>query len=72
MTKSLSLNKRWDNQIEQDIENDKLEAFAQEAITMFEAGQWKEIWYACELKILVMLQHVTHRYSSNSRWILSS
>ncbi|AFY40918.1 hypothetical protein [Nostoc sp. PCC 7107] len=34
---------RWDAQIEQDIEDGKLEAFAQEAIAEFEAGHCREI-----------------------------
>jgi len=34
---------RWDAQIEQDIEDGKLEAFAQEAIAEFEAGHCQEI-----------------------------
>lgn len=34
---------RWDEQIEQDIEDGKLEAFAQEAIAEFEAGHCQEI-----------------------------
>ncbi|PSO69678.1 MAG: hypothetical protein BRC40_14855 [Cyanobacteria bacterium QH_8_48_120] len=34
---------RWDEQIEQDIENGKLEALAQEAIAEFEAGYYQEI-----------------------------
>jgi hypothetical protein len=34
---------RWDEQIEQDIEDGKLEAFAQEAIAEFEAGHCREI-----------------------------
>jgi hypothetical protein len=34
---------RWDKQIEQDIEDDKLEAFAQEAIAEFNTGQCREI-----------------------------
>ncbi len=34
---------RWDDQIEQDIEDGKLEAFAQEAIAEFEAGHCREI-----------------------------
>jgi hypothetical protein len=34
---------RWDEQIEQDIEDGKLEAFAQEAIAEFEAGYCREI-----------------------------
>jgi hypothetical protein len=34
---------RWDAQIEQDIEDGKLEAFAQEAIAEFEAGYCREI-----------------------------
>ncbi|MEO0489013.1 MAG: hypothetical protein AAF215_07425 [Cyanobacteria bacterium P01_A01_bin.123] len=34
---------RWDKQIEQDIDEGKLEAFAQEAIAEFEAGQCQEI-----------------------------
>ena len=34
---------RWDEQIEQDIENGKLEALAQEAIAEFKAGYYQEI-----------------------------
>ena len=34
---------RWDEQIEQDIKDGKLEAFAQEAIAEFEAGHCREI-----------------------------
>jgi hypothetical protein len=34
---------RWDEQIEQDIEEGRLEAFAQEAIAEFEAGYCREI-----------------------------
>ncbi|NJR62406.1 MAG: hypothetical protein HC769_28540 [Cyanobacteria bacterium CRU_2_1] len=34
---------RWDEQIEQDIEDGKLEAFAREAIAEFEAGHCQEI-----------------------------
>ncbi len=34
---------RWDEQIEQDIEDGKLEALAQEAIAEFEAGHYREI-----------------------------
>jgi len=34
---------RWDEQIAQDIEDGKLDAFAQEAIAEFEAGQCREI-----------------------------
>lgn len=34
---------RWDQQIEQDIEHGKLEAFAHEAIAEFEAGHCREI-----------------------------
>jgi len=34
---------RWDKQIEQDIEDGKLEAFAQEAIAEFNAGQCREV-----------------------------
>lgn len=34
---------RWNEQIEQDIEDGKLEAFAQEAIAEFEAGHYREI-----------------------------
>ena len=34
---------RWDDQIEQDIEDGKLEALAQEAIAEFEAGRCREI-----------------------------
>lgn len=34
---------RWDIQIEQDIEDGKLEAFAQEAIAEFKAGYCREI-----------------------------
>lgn len=33
---------RWDAQIEQDIEDGKLEALAQEAIAEFEAGHCRE------------------------------
>ena len=31
---------RWDQQLEQDIADGNLEAFAQEAIAEFEAGHW--------------------------------
>jgi hypothetical protein len=34
---------RWDKQIEQDIEDGKLEAFAQEAIAELEARHYREI-----------------------------
>lgn len=34
---------RWHEQIEQDIEDGKLEALAQEAITKFESGHCQEI-----------------------------
>jgi len=34
---------RWDKQLEQDIAEGKLEAFAQEAISEFEAGHCREI-----------------------------
>jgi hypothetical protein len=34
---------RWDEQIEQDIEDGKLEALAQEAIAEFKAGYYQEI-----------------------------
>ncbi|XHX80407.1 MAG: hypothetical protein RBJ76_10905 [Stenomitos frigidus ULC029] len=34
---------RWDTQIEQDISDGKLEAFAQEAIAEFEAGHSREL-----------------------------
>jgi hypothetical protein len=34
---------RWDEQLEQDIADGKLEAFAQEAIAEFEAGHCHEI-----------------------------
>ena len=34
---------RWDEQIEQDIENGKLEALAQEAIAECEAGYYQEV-----------------------------
>lgn len=34
---------RWDEQIEQDIEDGKLEALAQEAIAEFETGHCQEI-----------------------------
>ncbi|MBE9007493.1 hypothetical protein IQ259_21090 [Fortiea sp. LEGE XX443] len=34
---------RWDEQIEQDIEDGKLEALAQEAIAEFEAGHCRKI-----------------------------
>lgn len=34
---------RWDEQIERDIEDGKLEAFAQEAIAEFAAGHCREI-----------------------------
>ena len=34
---------RWDEQIKQDIEDGKLEIFAQEAIAEFEAGHCREI-----------------------------
>ena len=34
---------RWDKQIEQDIADGHLEAFAQEAITEFESGNSREL-----------------------------
>ncbi len=34
---------RWDEQLEKDITNGKLENLAQEAIADFEAGQYREI-----------------------------
>lgn len=34
---------RWDEELEQDIADGKLEAFAQEAIAEFEAGDCREI-----------------------------
>lgn len=34
---------RWDEQIEQDIEDGKLETFAQEAIAEYQAGHCREI-----------------------------
>lgn len=34
---------RWDEQLEQDIAEGKLEAFAQEAIAEFESGHCREI-----------------------------
>ena len=34
---------RWDEQLEKDIANGKLENLAQEAIADFEAGQYREI-----------------------------
>ena len=34
---------RWDEQLEQDIAEGKLEAFAQEAIAEFETGHCREI-----------------------------
>ncbi|NWF62390.1 MAG: hypothetical protein HXY43_24900 [Fischerella sp.] len=34
---------RWDEQLEQDIADGKLEALAQEAIAEFESGQCREI-----------------------------
>ncbi len=34
---------RWDEQLEQDIADGRLEAFAQEAIAEFEAGHCREI-----------------------------
>jgi hypothetical protein len=34
---------RWDEQLEQDIADGKLETFAQEAIAEFEAGHCQEI-----------------------------
>jgi hypothetical protein len=34
---------RWDEQLEQDIADGNLEAFAQEAIAEFEAGHCREI-----------------------------
>jgi len=34
---------RWDEQLEQDMANGKLEALAQEAIAEFEAGECREI-----------------------------
>jgi hypothetical protein len=36
-------NQRWDEQLEKDIADGKLEAFAQEAIADFEAGRYREI-----------------------------
>ncbi|MDG2991787.1 hypothetical protein L3556_12725 [Candidatus Synechococcus calcipolaris G9] len=35
--------KRWDKELEQDIEDGKLEAFAQEAIAEYESGHCREI-----------------------------
>lgn len=35
--------KRWDKELEQDIEDGKLEAFAQEAIAEYEAGYCRDI-----------------------------
>jgi hypothetical protein len=34
---------RWDEQIEQDVANGKLDALAEEAITEFKAGRCREI-----------------------------
>jgi hypothetical protein len=34
---------RWDEQLEQDIEDGKLEALAEEAISDFKAGHFREI-----------------------------
>lgn len=34
---------RWDEQLEKDIADDKLEALAQEAIADYEAGNYREI-----------------------------
>ncbi|MEM1240126.1 MAG: hypothetical protein AAGI45_09830 [Cyanobacteria bacterium P01_H01_bin.26] len=34
---------RWDKQIEQDIEDGRLETFAQEAIAEYQAGHCREI-----------------------------
>lgn len=34
---------RWDEQLEQDIENGKLEALAEEAISDFKTGHFREI-----------------------------
>lgn len=34
---------RWDEQLEQDIENGKLEALAEEAIAEFQAGECRKI-----------------------------
>ncbi|MBE9136674.1 hypothetical protein IQ254_05570 [Nodosilinea sp. LEGE 07088] len=34
---------RWDQQLEQDISDGKLDAFAQEAIAEFEAGYCREL-----------------------------
>jgi hypothetical protein len=36
-------NQRWDEQLEKDIADGKLEEFAQEAIADFEAGRYREI-----------------------------
>jgi hypothetical protein len=36
-------NQRWDEQLEKDITDGKLEAFAQEAIADFEAGRYRQI-----------------------------
>ncbi|WP_228043504.1 hypothetical protein [Desmonostoc muscorum] len=36
-------NQRWDEQVEKDIEDGKLEDLAQEAIADFEAGLYREI-----------------------------
>jgi hypothetical protein len=35
---------RWDEQLEQDIADGKLEALAEEAIAEFKAGHCREIW----------------------------
>lgn len=34
---------RWDNQLEQDIADEKLEALAEEALADFKAGHYREI-----------------------------
>jgi hypothetical protein len=36
-------NQRWDEQLEKDIADGKLEEFAQEAIADFESGRYREI-----------------------------
>jgi hypothetical protein len=38
-----SYNQRWDEQLEKDIADGKLEDLAQEAIADFEAGRYREI-----------------------------
>ena len=53
---------RWDEQIEQDIEDGKLEAFAQEAIAEFDALH--------DTTVLAMLQRSPRKYSANSRRVL--